>query len=255
MSERWSEVASEVAPLFYALDDPAPIPELLRRGELVRVGKRRGPMTWEGTLGEAKERRDGDLFEAQRSDGSPGFAFQLDLGGEVPIRPTAAVCDAIAARWPFDAASCKTTLRRARTPDGAILSYAPCASGPCPIALERGSELAAIALTNLTNAHFLRGKTRSVLVAETRYVKEEGKLTGGALTVIALDGPEPTMSPEIPYDQIDARDPARVVSRVVDAVITRAEIRVSGWIEEKSPDGKVLSKKRVQETHALPPMD
>lgn len=255
-TERWAEVASDVAPLLHGLEDPVVLPELVRKGELLRIGKSRGPLTWEGKLLEdAKERREGELLEAQRSDGASGHVFQLDLGGEVSIRPAGAVCDAIAAQVPLDVTTCKSNLRRARLADGAIVAYVPCATGPCPVAIERGADLGAIALTSLTGAHFLWGKKRSLLVAETRHAQADGKASGGALVVVALDGRAPVKGAEIPTDEVDARDGAHLVSRVVKVAMTPGEIRVRGEITESAADGKVLSKKVVDERHPLPALD
>jgi hypothetical protein len=254
--ERWTEVKSEKAPLFISAAEDFPPPEVAWRGELLRVGKQIRTRTWNGYLDDEHAERDGQLFAVRRATGgTESFAFESDLGGEVPVSTTSALCEALAKRGPFDLEACKTNLRRARAADGAVVSYVPCASGACPVAIERGGKLGAIPLFGLSSAQFLWGKKRSVLVAQMRTVKDSGKRSGGSVAILALDGDEPKSLGEFPTDEVDARDPSRVLSKVVTVKVTRAELKLTGKSQVQTADGKVTDEKSIDETHPLPPLD
>lgn len=192
---------------------------------------------------------------APSSGAAPSSSPAATAGAEAPSGSNEALCAALARRAPFELSSCKTKLQSARTADGAVVSYLPCLTGPCPVALERDGKLAAIAVQNLTNAHFFTGKKRSVLVVETRFVKAEGKRTSGSVAVITLDGAEPVRAEDFAADDIDATNPEHVVSRVVTIEVSRSEIRLRGKVEEQGPGGKLLASKPIDESHPLPTLD
>jgi hypothetical protein len=254
--ERWTEIASEVAPLLMSPTEKEPPPDIIHRGELVRVGASVTATAWEGDLEGVPSKREGMLFRARRSaEGSETLAFQGDLGGEVTVSSTGALCEALAKKGPFELTGCKTSAQRARVADGAIVSFVRCGAGACPIAIEREGKLGAIALTNLTGVFFVTGKKKSLLVGVTRFSEDGGKHTGGKVAVVALDGAEPVKVGEHAADEIDARDPARAVQRIVSVEVTRSEVRVKGSREEKAADGKVLSSQKVDDRYPLPALD
>ena len=256
VSERWTEIASDVAPLMMSPTEKDPPPDMIRRGELVRVGASLTERVWEGDLEGVPSKREGMLFRARRTaDGSETLAFQVDLGGEVTVGSSAGLCDALGKKGPFELGTCKTSLQRARAADGAIVSFVRCGAGACPVAIEREGSLGAIALTNLTGVFFVTGKKKSLLVGVSRFTEDAGKHTGGKVVVVGLDGAEPVRVGEHAADEIDARDPARAVQRIVSVEVTRSEIRVKGSQEEKAADGKVLSSRKVDDRHPLPALD
>src|SRR5262245_58957038 len=85
--ERWTETVSETAPLLQTVSDELPPPpDIIRKGELVRVGKSGKEATWKGELLGEMQARDGMTFAVQRAaEGTRTFAFQTDLGGEVAV--------------------------------------------------------------------------------------------------------------------------------------------------------------------------
>ena len=254
--ERWTEIASDVAPLLMSPAEKEPPPDIIHRGELVRVGASVTAATWEGDLDGVPSRREGTVFRVRRSaEGSETLAFQADLGGEVTASPAGALCEALAKKGPFELGGCKTSVQRARGADGAIVSFVRCGAGACPVAVERDEKLGAIALPNLTATFFVTGKKKSALVGVTRYSEDDGKHTGGKIWVVALDGPEPVKVEEHAADEIDARDPARVTQRIVSVEVSRSEIRVKGSRDERAADGKVLASKKVDERYPLPALD
>src|SRR5690242_265540 len=63
--ERWTEVASDVAPLIQSITEEFPPPLLVRRGELLKIGKSVKASTWKGPLDDVPIEREGMLFAAQ----------------------------------------------------------------------------------------------------------------------------------------------------------------------------------------------
>src|SRR5262245_52968354 len=65
--ERWTEVASDAAPLLTNLQGELPPPETVHRGELLRMGAMAKVGQWNGPLDDGEGTRDGMLFNVQRS--------------------------------------------------------------------------------------------------------------------------------------------------------------------------------------------
>lgn len=255
-TERWTEVTSDAAPLLVALGEEVAPPAVVRRGELLRIGKSRGPSTWKGVVDGAEITRDGPVFEAQRAkDGTMSFAFQSDLGGEVALSATTWLCARLEKDPSLNAASCASSLHRVRTVTGAIVSYLPCGSGRCPVVLERGADVGVLGVEGLSSADLLSGKKASVLVARTRTVKDEGKVTSGAVMILRLDGAAPVQDGSFEADLTDARDPAHVTSRMVNVTASRGGVHLEGKIEVRGADGKVEKTTKIDELHAVPPLD
>lgn len=255
-TERWTEVKSEAAPLLITMTEELPPPEIVRRGELLRVGEGRRVSTWKGLIDDVQETRDGMVFGVQRSkDGTMTYAFQSDLGGEVAVSATTWLCAELAKRKDLTLTACASNMRRARAADGAIVSYLACGSGLCPVTVERGGKLGVAGIEGLNNAFFFTGKKKSVLVVGTRFVKDEGKVTGGAVEIVTLDGPEPIRSAKFDGDGVDARDADHVTSKVVQIAVTRAELRLTGNVEVHGPGGKLEQTRPIDEKHPLPPLD
>ncbi|MFO0590865.1 MAG: hypothetical protein U0441_25195 [Polyangiaceae bacterium] len=255
-TERWTEVTSDAAPLLVTMHEEFPPPEVLRRGELLRVGKSHGFSTWKGVVDDVEVTRDGMVFEAQHAkDGTVGFAFQSDLGGEVTITSTSWLCARLAKDLTLNTDACASNLHRARTVTGAILSYLPCGTGRCPVVLERGDEVGVLGVDGLSSAQLVSGKKASVLVAQTRAVKDEGKVTSGAVAILRFDGAAPVQDGSFEGDLTDARDPAHVTSKVVKVTASRGGVHLEGKIEVRSADGAIEKTTKIDELHALPPLD
>jgi hypothetical protein len=254
--EKWTLVASETAPIFGELEDDEDAPEVLRKGELVKIVHEIRAAHWSAKMEGVPSSRVGMALEVKYADdGVVVYAYQPDFGAEVSVPVTSSLCEAIAAQGTFDMSRCSGSLRRAKTPDGALALYMACVSGPCPVGLLRDGKLAVIAVENLSSARFFSGKNKSVLVAATRWVKSAGQQSGGALVTIALDGAGPVRKDEIATDEIDARDPQKVLSRMVDARVTASEIAVDGEETVRATDGSVLSTTPIHQKLALPSLD
>lgn len=254
-TEKWTEVTSDGAPWLTNPSEPFPPPQILRRGELLRVGASAQVATWKGLVDDVEVTRDGMVFKSQRSkDGGVAYAFQSDLGGEVTVSATSWLCGELAKQPLLNTASCASTLRRAKTVDGAVVSHMECGYGVCPVALEKDGKLASIGVDGLTAAHFLNGKKKSLFVVEARKVKDEGKASSSSIEVITLDG-APVRAATYPGDDIDSHDPDHVISKVVTLTFTRTALHLKGKREEYGPGGKVLATQPIDETHALPPLD
>lgn len=254
-TEKWTEVATDAAPFLANPEEEFPPPQILRRGELLRVGASVRPATWKGMVDDVEVKREGMVFRAQRSkEGTSAFAFQSDLGGEVTVSATSWLCGELAKQSMFQTASCAAQILRARAPDGAIVSHVPCGYGVCPIAVERDGKVASIGVDGLTVARFVAGKKKAVLVIERRWVKDDGKISGSAVSIVTLDG-APVLGEPFSGDEIDSRDPDHVISKVVKIDATRAGVRVTGKRDEVGPNGKILASQPIDETHPLPPLD
>lgn len=254
-TERWTEVVTESAPLLVNPAEEFPPPQILHRGELLRVGASKQVASWKGMVEDVEVTRDGMVFQVQRTkDGTASFAFQSDLGGEVTISATSWICAELAKQPLLNTANCSASLQRARTADGAIVSYLPCGTGVCPIALERDGKLASIGVEGLTSAHFVSGKKKSALVIETRFVKENGERTGSTVEIVSLDA-APARAGAFPADEVDARNPDHVVSKTIKVSVTRAEVRLTGKVEEHGPGGTITSTRTIDEKHPLPALD
>lgn len=254
--EKWRVVASATAPLFRKLKDGAAPHDLIRAGELVKVVRELRSLHWSGKMEGVEAARDGLALEVKYAeDGMVLSLFQQDLGAELSVPTTSHLCEEIAGQGSFHMARCPALLRRARTADGALLLYMTCNEGPCPVGLLKDGKLSVIAVENLTSAQFFTGKKKSLLLAATRWTKDEGKQSGGALVPIVLDGPTPARKDEIAVDQIDSRNPDKMLARLVTARVTAAEITLGGEETVAAADGTLASKKPIQEKHPLPPLD
>ena len=250
-------VTSLDAPLIRKPTKDASAQDVVYKGELVKLVREDGTMSWSGKMDGQKASRAGTLLEVKHvDDGAHRFAFRPDFGDNAVVPVTAWLCDAISAQGEFQTSRCAAELRRARTADGALLAYWPCTSGLCPVGLLRAGKMAVLGVEDLSAARFFHGKKRSMLLATVRWTKDEGKQSGGALVPILLDGPAPVRGADIPIDRIDARDPAKVIDHIVQVKITPTEVIVKGEETVRSAaTGATLSKRPVEEKHPLPSLD
>jgi hypothetical protein len=249
-------VTSASAPLLGELEDDDPPEEVIRQGELVKVIHEIRPFHWDAKMDGVESHREGKALEVKYADeGAAMFAFQPDFGAEVSVPVTSWLCSNIAGQGAFDVSRCPALLRRARTEDGALLIYAACNTGTCPVGVLRDGKLAVIPIENLTSASFFLGKKRSLLVAQTRWTKEEGKQSGGAYVPIVIEGGVLTRKDEIATDRVDARDPQKMLARLVHARVSAGEITITGEETVKTIDGATVSTKQVDEKHPLPSLD
>jgi hypothetical protein len=254
--EKLTLVTSESAPLLVELEDDADSPHVARPGDLFHVVREVRRLRWESKLDGVPATREGMGVEVRLTNGGTSFfTFQSDLGGQVTVPAASVLCEAIGKQGKFDLAACLSSLRRARTPDGALLVYFACNVGPCPVGVHRDGKLAVVAVEGVVATRFYVGKKRSLLLAETRWTSDEGKQSGGHLVPVLIDGGRPVPGEPIPTDRVDARDPAKVTARVVQIRFTPTEVTVTGEEKVTGADGKVLSSKKLDEKRPFPSLD
>lgn len=254
--ESWLVVTSPAAPLLGELEDDDPPEEVIRQGELVRITKELRPFHWDAKMDGKDDKREGLAVEIKYAeDGAHKYGFKPDFAAEISVPTTAWLCEEISGQGPFDKARCPAILRRAKTADGALLVYAACSSGTCPVGVFKDDKVTVQPVENLTNGWFFQGKKRSLLVVATRWVKDEGKQSGGSIVSIVVENGVATRKEELPVDAVDARDPQKVSARLVHASVLPGEITLKGEETVKSADGTTLSTKPIDEKHALPSLE
>ena len=254
--EKWLVVTSPAAPLLRKMEPHAAPFEVVHAGEMVEVLREIGPYSWSAKLEGKDAQREGVIVELMYTgDGVHRYGFKSDLGAEASVPPTSRLCDDLSAKGPFDRARCPALLRRARTGDGALLVYAACSSGTCPVAIVKDDKMSAIGVENLTSGWFFSGKKRAVLLVATRWVKDNGQQSGGSLVPILVENGALSRGEEIPVDAIDARDPKKSLARLVHATVTPEGISLEGEESTKSADGKTLSTKPIHDKRPLPTLD
>lgn len=254
--EKWLVVTSPAAPLLNELEDDDPPQIVLRTGEMVQITKEMRLFRWEAKMDGKDDTREGMAVELKVAEtGTHGYGWKSDLGAEASVPTTAWLCEEIAGHGPFDKARCPGLLRRARTTDGTLLVYQACSSGSCPVAVFKDDKLTVLPVENLTAGTFYQGKRRSLFLVTTRWVKDDGKRSGGSIVPFVVENGAATREEEIPVDSVDARDPGKMIDRRAHATITAAEITLSGDETVKTADGTTLSTKPVAEKHPLPALD
>lgn len=254
--ESWLVVTSPAAPMLGELEDDDPPQEVLRRGELIRITKEMRPFHWDATMDGKPDERKGLAVELKYAEeGLRGYGFKEDFGEEASVPATPWLCEELSGQGPFDKARCPALLRRARTADGALVLYAACSTGTCPVAVFKDDKLTVTPIDSLTSATFYQGKKRSLLIAATRWVKDEGRQSGGAIVPLVIEGGAVTKHPEIPTDSVDSRDPAGMKARLVRVTLTPGQIQIAGEETVKKADGTTLSTKPLDEKHPLPSLD
>jgi hypothetical protein len=260
-------IAVEVAeaPLLNELEDDEPAAQVARAGDLLLEGKSLPAMAapWKALLDGHPAERSGPLVELRQAPmDAQLFGFRSDLGPKIQAPLTSWICASMA-RAPglatvATAPECAGLLHRARLPDGALVAFVPCATGPCPIALVRGTRVRAIALDGVTSARVVPTEAGSVLLVTSRWATDEGRRSGGSLTPVTLSGSAPIALAPIALDEVDARDPGRVKARMVQFDLTspaplRTVVRVHGDLRETAlPDGRELTRVAIDETHVVP---
>jgi hypothetical protein len=257
-------VRSSEAPLLNELEDDEPPAQMARPGDLLLPGKDLAGMatTWRARYeGRPYERIPGPMSELRPSPGGAIlWGFKADLGPRVEVPLTSWICAQIV-RSAGDAGvdpECPRLLQRAQLADGALVAFTTCSSGPCPVALLRANVVRAITVDGISGARVVPTEGGPVLLATTRWVRAEGKHTGGALLPIALSGEAPRALAPIALDEIDARDPQRVVARLVQYELRfptpeRTVVHLTGDRRENAlPDGKELSRVGLDESPVVP---
>lgn len=251
--EKWLVVTSNITPLLRKVTDTADPHDVLRKGELAKYDHDRTQLRWSGKIEGEKATREGTVFELRyAAEGMILHGFKPDFAAEMSVPVTSWLCDTIAQQGTFDAARCPGLLRRAKTADGGVVVYMACASGPCPVGLYRGGHLSVVFVEGITNARYHAGNKRSLLLAETRWSKDDGKQSGGSFVPIVLEGDKPLLQDPIPADRIDARDLSKIAARTVQSRVTATEIVMTGEETVKSADGATVTEKKIDERHPLP---
>ena len=253
-TERRPLIASAEAPLLNEAEDDEAATDIGRTGEVVELVKELGTLKWEAPMGDKIGKRDGRLIEVRQAPNDAIlFGWKDDLGPEVDVPTTAAICEAIARDPALPPAAklptCAGLLRRVRLPDGAFAAYQVCSVGPCPVAVVRGGRVSAITVEGMVKARMLAAQAGPVLLASTRWARSGGAWTGGALVPIKLWGGAPIALPAIPLDEVDARDRVKVVARSVRPILEdqggptgRLAVHLVGELRETAlADGRELA--------------
>jgi hypothetical protein len=255
-TERRVVIASPEAPFLNELEDDEAAADVGRAGEVVEVVRELATLRWEAAMGDKKARRDGQVVELRQAPGDAIlFGFKVDLGAAVDVPTTAWICDAIARDPALPAAAklpnCPSLLRRVRLPDGALAAFQLCAQGPCPVAVVRGGRVGVIGVDGIVKARTVASKGGLVLLASTRWVRSDGKWTGGNLVPIRLSGATPSALAPIPVDEVDARDAVTVVSRIVHTTIEEGDrpvVHITGDRRELAlADARELARAPIDE--------
>jgi hypothetical protein len=258
-------VKSADAPFLNELEDDEPPAEVGHAGELADVVKPLPPLkaAWRAPMGDGTTgEREGPMAEVSWTQGgSILYAFAKDLG-DVHDVPTAQwICEQFEgnASLPETArrTRCTTLLRRVLLPSGAILAFAPCASGPCPVAVLRDGKVGAVAVDGIVSGRVVPGGKDGIALLSTRWTRADGKWSGGTLVPVALSGGRPKRLADIPTDEVDARDQLKVSSREVKVQITQpvaggSLVRVSGRRRlVNGQDGRELSTAPIDERRSF----
>jgi hypothetical protein len=256
-TERRPLIATAEAPLLKEAEDDEPAADIARAGEVVELVRELYPLRWEAKMGQTTGKRDGLLVQVRQAPGEGiFFGFKSDFGPEADVPLVPWICAAMAADPSLPAAArrpnCNDRLRRFRMQDGAFAVYLICSEGPCPIGIVRDGHVAAIAVEGMVSARtVVEGGGGLGLLASTRWARSDGKWTGGALVPVELSGAAPVALPEIPLDDIDARDPTKVVARVVKTTIDEKEplaVHIVGARTETTlADNRELSRVPIDE--------
>ena len=256
-TERRPLIASAEAPLLNEAEDDEAATDIARAGEVVELVKELGTLKWEAPMGDRTGKRDGRLIELRQAPGDAIlFGWKDDLGAEVDVPTTQAICEAIARDPAVPPAAklptCAGLLRRVRMPDGAFAAYQVCSVGPSPVAVVRDGRVSTITVEGMNKARMLVTPGGPMLLASTRWARSNGSWTGGTLVPVKLSGPAPVALAAIPVDEVDARDSVKVVARGVRVTIEgteRLSIHLVGARRETAlADGRVLASTPIDET-------
>ena len=258
-------VRSPEAPLLNELEDDEAAAEIAHTGELLEVVRPLPPMKtkWRARMGDRLGEREGPMAEVRWASGDAiMYAFLVDLGTEIRVAATSWICEQIGRDVSLPEAArrtrCPKLLRRVRLPSGAIVGFEPCATGPCPVVLVRDGKVTALAVDGVVSAAVVPGGDDGVLLLTTRWVRATGNWSGGALVPIAFSAGGMKRLSDIPIDEIDARDAAKVTSREVKVEITsqdggRSLVHVSGRRREVARvDGREISTAPIDERRSIP---
>lgn len=260
-TERVTLIKSPEAPFINELEDDESASEIERTNTVLLIMKELPPMKWKARMGTVMTEREGPMAEVRMAPGDGTlYGFHSDFGEQVDIPSNAAICAQIAANPSMPAAvkqsRCGPMLRRYRLPSGTVVAYDPCATGPCAVAVVRKGVVSSIAVEGVTSARLVAGPGDGALLLTSRWIRADGNWTGSRFVPIPIgDGPLVAL-PEIPLDEVDARDPKTASSRAVHVDITTGTegtvLHLVGDQQVKSrDDGRELSKKAIDETHRI----
>lgn len=258
-TEKMAPVLSD-GPLITEIAKGKGTPYLMRAHELVQIVKTHPAKEWKAKAAGTEMSREGPVVQVRRAAGDELlFGWKSDLGDEIEVPTASWLCDQLAnAGLPPSSspARCGDALRRVKLSDGAIAAFVECATGPCPMALVRGGKLSAIAIEGMTTARPIVVEGKVMLLAESRWSRDNGTWTGGKLVPIAFDGDAPRPLTPIDIDEQDSRNPAKSTSRVVgtklDATPAGLTAHVTGErTETDATNGNVLGRAAIDETYTL----
>ncbi|MBI5546537.1 MAG: hypothetical protein HY901_21865 [Deltaproteobacteria bacterium] len=188
--------------------------------------------------------------------GSVYYGFRSDFGPSIEVPQASWLCSLLAgtdAELKARLGSCGGLLRRARTPDGALVAFVEHPTESWPIGLVREGVLVASAkAAPLLGGRLVATRAGPLLLALRRWQRGDGAWTGGELVPFALRATQIVRLSPIPLDEVDARDGGRVTARIVTVDYTTADVRVAGKRQEiDRADGHVLNESVVEELYDL----
>lgn len=257
-TEKMTVVASDVAPCLNGLRPTKEPMAVLRKGDLIYVrGEPKGHLVWKEKVDGVVTTRDSDMILFSRWPSTEElYVFTKDLGETIDVPNVATFCDAIqksGAKW--QRYECKNALQRHRTASGKFVGYIVCTEGQCPVALHHEGQTQVITIDGLLDLRSYIVDGQTIFLATKRFSKNEGTWTGGAIVPIDFSGATPKTLPEIPLDEVDARDVAIVRTRTVQTELRGKTMRVFGdKAETERASGVVKSKEAFDETHQLLPV-
>jgi hypothetical protein len=254
-AERMRVVTSDTAPLLPEIGAAEDASQVLHAGDVVLVERELVPLRWTGAMDGVVATREGPMVAIRRARGDAVlFGFKSDLGDAVDAPDAPWVCARIERHdAPATARdTCTARLRRARLPDGGFVAYVNCGTGACPVAVARGDAIESLLVEGVVDTRLATITGRPALMQSTRWVKDEGKRTGGVVVTVTLDGPKPAVAARIPADEVDARAPGVVVQRNVKLDYGDTDVHVTGELRTiEAATGKTLETKPIDERHAL----
>lgn len=252
-TERLFVVATPAAPLLDEAEDDEPATDVVHAGDLLRLARPLGTLKWRAPMEGVVSSREGPIAEVSRAGESKLFGWRSDLGEEIDAPTAAWICGASGGdAGQGSVERCTSSLRRARRADGAFVAYTTQGIGPCPIVIVRAGLVNAIFVDGVSGGEQRTAGDRSTLLLTSRWVRAEGRWTGGNLVVVDVSGAIPVKRTEIPLDEIDARGAERVTNRQVKLELRGDAVHLTGERREIArADGKELSKVSIDETWPL----
>ncbi len=245
-------MAASASPALQEIEDDEGAAVTLHAGDLVAPARDLPELRWRGAMEGGEGTRSGAMVEFRRSQsGGVYFGFRQDFAPPLRVPTARWICEHLRLRAEL-ATSCERTLWRARSRDGAVVAWLAHASGETPVAVVRQGRLTTVNVADVTSGRIIELPTATLLLLTSRGASADGKLSGSSLVPIRISGGALARLQAIPLDRVDARDDARVQSRLVTGEVRGDVVRVVGTARAVArADGRELESKAIDETYRL----